>query len=169
MRHKPKIVLGTVGLAAVFLTAGNIPHYLSANAPAVPHIRPVCDLKREAGVVLYFTRQTVLIGCVLIDAGFVIYDIPASKGTLISKNHMSAYKMDDKTLLGVGVVRLCKPFAVFNAIHHICDSRDILPCGYSSMAVAVTLSVPLFLHVCNGSRDRLRAAPHFDGAHEDVF
>jgi hypothetical protein len=60
MKHKSKIVLGTVGFAAVFLMASSLPHHLPAKAPVEPRSRPVCDLKREVREIRFPTWQA---GC----------------------------------------------------------------------------------------------------------
>ena len=39
----------------------------------------------------------------IIDAGFVICAVLASKGVLISKNSMTTHKLDDKTLLAIAI------------------------------------------------------------------
>ena len=46
MKCKRRIAIGTVGIATVFLLMGTVQH-LPMEAPAAPHIRPMCDLTQE--------------------------------------------------------------------------------------------------------------------------
>ncbi len=50
MKCRRRIAIGTVGIATVFLLMGTVQHLLT-EAPAAPHIRPMCDLSKEARTV----------------------------------------------------------------------------------------------------------------------
>lgn len=57
MKHKSRIAIGTVGLAAAFLLASSVSLHSTAKAPAAPRICPMCDLKREVEVVSLLKPQ----------------------------------------------------------------------------------------------------------------